>query len=781
MTRDEHLRCDIVLRRPDGSELDAGWHVRRLDLVEAIHDPFSMRLLVESDDAGLDPLELVGGRLTIDLTHGETQRRLHAVVLRSEVVGTMDRRLQLALEAGPAAAIAGIGSRSRIFQHKTVPAIAHEVLGAAIERYSASIEQRLAVEHPVRDYVVQWRESDLEFALRILADAGITCLFEHDGDGERVVFVDDVAQLRGVESEGAQGEGPTSVRFVGDRGALAAHESVAVLGPASRLAATRHDVVGWDWKQIPPTRLEGSDGPTDDAHVEEDVCRRRLVEIARHAHLDDVGLRAGRHGTSTRTDARRCAGWGDVSSFMAGRTFELAGHPLPDHDIAYLLDRVVHRARFRRADEGGDHRDGSHYDNEFVCHPLALGHAPPRRPRPVVDGMHSATVVGPKGEEIHTDEYGRIKVRFAWDRFAADDDSAGCWLRCVQTWAGSGFGTMVLPRVGMEVLVAFIDGDADRPVCTGCLYNGWNPPPHPLPEHKTRTVLRTSSSPGGDGYNELFFEDAAGHEMISLHAQRNLMERVRANHATNVGVDQTLEVGRDQKTEILGSRTERVVGMVDTTVEGTVQQWFDKDHVLQVLGNQNVHLDGSQHVYVGGGPSKDGQRAYAAVGTAALKVDGTRRVDASAAIALNCGPFDAAISTVSMIPTMTRLVVGNSSITLLPDRIVIAAENIVLKSKDADLVMAGNIAARAGEEIVLARGETIDSINRISLDGDALLRGAAATVSGDDSVELMAAAGAGKVTIDGSEAITYHSVKARIEEAGGAFLEIAGGMFNANQ
>jgi len=575
---------------------------------------------------------------------------------------------------------------------------------------------------------------------------------------------------------------PTVIRFVGDRGALASHESVAVLAPSRAATPARHDVLGWDWKQIPPTLLEASDGETDPGDaLDEDPCTRRLVEIARHAHRDDVGARAERIGTHGRGEAARCSGWGDVLSFTVGRTFELAGHPVLDHDVAYVLTRVVHRGRFRRPDEGDVGGDGSYYANEFSCHPLRAGHSPARRARPIVDGMQSAVVVGPPGKEVHTDEYGRIKVRFAWDRAAPNDDTAGCWLRCIQPWAGSGFGTMFLPRVGMEVIVAFVDGDPDRPICTGCLYNGWNPPPYPLPEHETRTVLRTSSSPGGEGYNELFFEDAAGHEVVSLHAQRNLVERVRANHATNVGADQTLKVGRDQMTEVSGSRTERVVGTVDTTVEGTVQQWFDKDHVLQVLGNQNVHLDGSQSVYVGGGPSKDGQRAYAALGTAALKVDGTRRVDASAAIALSCGPFDAAISSISMVPTMTRLVVGTSSITLLPDRIVIAADNIVLKSKDADVVLDASIAARASGEIVLARGETIDSGNRLCLDGNALLSGVATTVSGDDSVELTAADGAGKVTIDGSEAITYHSVKTRIEEAAGGYLELANGMMLANE
>lgn len=773
------VQCELAWRGPDRPSLGGDWHVRRFELLERIDEPFVLRLAVESGDTDVDVLGLVGRELTLTLVREPAVRRVHGTVLRSELVGTVEGRLQIALEVGPAAALAGLGARSRVFQHMSVPRIALAVL-AAVLGPGRRIETRFRLEHAVRDYVVQWRESDLDFVLRILADAGIACLFEHGEDAETIVLVDDAAVLVGLAFEDEGAAAPTVVRFVGDRGALPGHESIAVLGPARSAAPLRSDVLGWDWKQIPPLLLENSDasatpssaGPGWAASLLEDPGTRRLVELSRHAHLDETAAQAQRIGTHTRVAAGTAAGWGDVLAFTAGRTFELTGHPLPDHDAPYLITRVVHRGSFPRADERPSPNDGPRYFSEFACHPLALGYAPARRGRPRADGLHSAVVVGPAGEDVHTDEYGRIKVRFPWNRGAPDDDTVCCFLRCVQPWAGAGYGTMFLPRIGMEVMVAFVDGDPDRPICTGCVYNGWNPPPHALPEHKTRTVLRTSSIPGGDGYNELYFDDAAGHEAISLHAQRNLSERVRANHTTRVGVDQTLHVERDQTLEVGRNQTETIEGDVVRTIDGSRTERVEQDISIEVQGREAHSIAGPQYVFVG---CNGGSAA------ATLHVQGSRKVVARSEIEHVCGGIGPT-SQLTMVPSTVRIAVGTSSIVLLPGLIRIEAEAIVLKSKDAEMTLDDCVRVRAESQVVLARGPDVDAPNRLVLDGNAQLHGAAVTVSGDESLELTAAGEAGgRVTIDASEAITYHGVKTRIEELAGGFLEVAGGMVLANE
>src|SRR5690606_27366984 len=184
----------------------------------------------------------------------------------------------------------------------------------------------------------------------------------------------------------------------------------------------------------------------------------------------------------------------------------------------YLVTDVVHSyGTFATGEQAADP-----FSNQFECIPSQVEWRPLRRhPRPRIASMQTATVVGPSGEEIHTDEHGRIKVQFHWDRGGRFDENSSCFVRVVQPWAGNNWGFLWLPRIGMEVAVTFVDGDVDRPIVTGCLYNDANQPPY-LPGEKTKSTIKSQSSPGGDGFNELRFEDAAGSEEIFLHAQKDL-------------------------------------------------------------------------------------------------------------------------------------------------------------------------------------------------------------------------------------------------------------------
>jgi type VI secretion system secreted protein VgrG len=177
--------------------------------------------------------------------------------------------------------------------------------------------------------------------------------------------------------------------------------------------------------------------------------------------------------------------------------------------------------------------------------------------------------VGPAGEEIHTDAHGRIKVHFPWDREGTEHaPDTSCWLRVAQAWAGPGWGTLFLPRVGMEVVVSFVDGDPDRPLCTGCVYNGANRPPYALPDERTKSTIKTASSPGGEGFNELRFEDARGSEQVFIHAERDLDEVVKAAHTMSVGSTQQISVGADQTIAVDGSRVLTIKGSQSVRIDG---------------------------------------------------------------------------------------------------------------------------------------------------------------------------------------------------------------------
>jgi type VI secretion system secreted protein VgrG len=256
------------------------------------------------------------------------------------------------------------------------------------------------------------------------------------------------------------------------------------------------------------------------------------------------------------------------------------------------------------------------YKNSFTCVPSRILYRPPRPPPLVRNAVESAIVVGPRGlpppapgpadpndptsgdaaKEIYTDKYGRVKVQFHWDRDGELDEHSSCWVRVAQTWAGAGFGFQFIPRVGMEVLVGFLRGDPDRPVILGSVYNATHATPEPVPQRSTRSGIRTQSSPGGGGFNELSFEDARGVERINIHAQKDFEETVNDTHTLNVKNNQKITVAGNQQTDVGGDRVALVGGNEATIVGGNASE--------QVRGNRTVNVVMSETVVVGGNATR---------------------------------------------------------------------------------------------------------------------------------------------------------------------------------
>jgi type VI secretion system secreted protein VgrG len=310
--------------------------------------------------------------------------------------------------------------------------------------------------------------------------------------------------------------------------------------------------------------------------------------------------------------------------------------------------------------EGGPLRR-TRYRNRFTCIPASAPHRPPPPQRRLVAGPQTATVVGPEGQEIHTDPHGRIKVQFHWDREGARDDRSSCWIRVMQAWAGSGFGALFLPRVGMEVVIQFLDGDPDRPLVMGCVYNGASPPAVSLPQDKTRSAITTRTSPGGDGYNELAFEDAAEREEIAIRAQRDLRGQVlhdqsyQVGHddstavshdrslqvgndqSVTVGVDRRVQVGQDEVAAIGQDRTATVGRDEQTTVGANSTRAVGKDEAVSVGRNRQVSVGGKQS-------TKVRSSKVETVGLLSMEtVKAAKMVNVGAAYSLNVG---AAMNTV---------------------------------------------------------------------------------------------------------------------------------------
>ncbi|MCK6265888.1 type VI secretion system tip protein VgrG, partial [Vibrio sp. ZSDE26] len=240
-----------------------------------------------------------------------------------------------------------------------------------------------------------------------------------------------------------------------------------------------------------------------------------------------------------------------VMRLVAGCSFHVSEHPRDSVNRDYLMLSVSHMGYNPSVHEEESSEQPATYHNQFCCIPRDITYKAPKQPAPVVDGVQTAVVVGPEGEEIYTDEYGRIKVQFHWDRYGEKNEHSSCWLRVSQVMAAPNWGAVYLPRIGHEVIVTFLEGDPDRPLVTGAVYNGLHQPPYALPEHKTRTVLRTQSHKA-EGHNELYFEDEAQQEEIHFRAQKDMKTDVLNNRYRHIGNDEELTIGRDQENTIDG-------------------------------------------------------------------------------------------------------------------------------------------------------------------------------------------------------------------------------------
>src|SRR3989441_2894407 len=242
---------------------------------------------------------------------------------------------------------------------------------------------------------------------------------------------------------------------------------------------------------------------------------------------------------------RQGTGETNCARLTPGHTFEIGGHPRKDYNGKYLIVGAQHHGSQPQALGREGAGSASSYSSSFTCIPADVPYRPPRiTPRPMAQGAQTAVVVGPSGEEIHTDEHGRIKVQFHWDREGKKDENSSCWIRVAQPWAGPKWGSLFIPRIGWEVVVEFMDGDPDQPLVTGSVYHADNPPPYSLPGDKTKSTIMSNSSKGGGGSNELRFEDAKGSEEIYLHGQKDWNVVIENDESDTIGGNPTVPVGK---------------------------------------------------------------------------------------------------------------------------------------------------------------------------------------------------------------------------------------------
>ncbi|RYC40456.1 type VI secretion system tip protein VgrG [Pectobacterium zantedeschiae] len=538
-------------------------------LSEVLNQPFALSLNLASPLPGIDFGDVLDQPCELLVWYeGELQRRVSGIVSAFAQGDTGFRRTRYQAEVRPAVWRLGLRTNARIFQAQKPEAIIGALLEeAGITDYAFALRN----EHAVREYCVQYRESDLAFITRLAAEEGLYFFHEFEESKHRLVFADDAGALaKGSElffNLATQGlsEGAYVNRF---RYAEAVRTAEVALKDYSF--------------KTPAYGLLHSKTSGELEHQRES-----------YQHFDYPGRfkqdPSGKAFTGYRLDALRAgamtgSGESNAAELMPGSSFTLTEHPNPTLNIAWQLVAITHSGQQPQALEEESGGEPTTYSNSFEVVKASTTWRADLPYKPMVDGPQIATVVGPAGEEIYCDEYGRIKLQFPWDRYGSSDDQSSCWVRVSQGWAGGQYGLIAIPRIGHEVIVSFLEGDPDQPIVTGRTFHATNPSPYPLPANKTRTSLRTSTHKGA-GFNELRFEDQAGQEEVFIHAQKdmntvvlnNRTTGVTADHTESVGGNQAVSVVKDQSTEIQGQQTIAVTKNRSTTV--------DDNDSLQVKNN----------------------------------------------------------------------------------------------------------------------------------------------------------------------------------------------------
>ncbi|MFC3941238.1 type VI secretion system tip protein VgrG [Pseudomonas gingeri NCPPB 3146 = LMG 5327] len=564
------------------------------DLEEGLSRPFELKLDLASHDSAIDFNRILDLPAVFTVWRAETPvRYVHGLVSRFTQLDTGFRRTRYEAVVEPSLARAGLRSNWRMFQGKSVP----EIITATLKVPPLSeVQIHARFDHQPREYCVQAGETDLDFIARLAAEEGLLYTFEHRRDGHGLIFTDDVG---GLGTIGTHEDCPVLYQSIagGDSMEPALHR----FQYTEQVRTARQVQRDYTFTHPRYNQQHVVEGGPDLENQHKDYER---YDYPGRYKRDAVGKAFTRTRLAAlRSDARLAELEGDDARLQPGLAFDLSDHPREDFNDRWRTIAIKHTGSQHTAlqEEAGDSRKSTSYSLKASAIRWNDEWKAPLRDKPRIDGPQIATVVGPPGEEIYCDNWGRVKVSFPWDRSDKNNDHSSCWIRVAQGWAGATWGAMAIPRVGQELIISYLDGDPDQPIATGRAYRETNLPPYELPKHKTRMTLK-SRSHKGQGFNELRFEDELGQEEVYIHAERDHNTEVRNDQGTQVGNDRRRKVGRDEHIEIGNDRqlsihgsSRSLIGAAQQhTVKGSRTTAIETDDHLSVSGNRTLKLGGLQ-------------------------------------------------------------------------------------------------------------------------------------------------------------------------------------------
>ena len=528
---------------------------------------------------------LIGKDAVIQIVLPQGKERFFHGMIRALVHsgrGLEERFARFSLEIVPRLSRLRERTDCRIFQN--LPA--SDVIKQVLKDRNIEFRDALAKTYTKRDYCVQYRESDLDFIQRLMEDEGIFYWFEHKKDSHKMVLADKPDAISPCPQQ-------AKAQYKDEKGVGDPIDAVGQLTVTEQLCSGLTTFRDHHF-QLPDKKLESAEvtsihvGQNSELELYDYPAGYTQYFNEPDARLGDVE-KEGQKIIRMRMEEEEvpykvAQGASDVRAFVTGYRFALEGHFIGDYNTDWLLTSVRHNAVQSPDYVSGEDVPDS-YSNSFTCIPHKVPYLPPRRTRkPIISGPQTAVVTGPAGEEIFPDKYGRVKVQFHWDRLGKKDEKSSCWIRVATPWAGKNWGMIHIPRIAQEVIVQFEEGDPDRPLIVGSVYNADQMPPYELPNHKTQSGVKSRSSMGGgaSNFNEIRFEDKKGAEQVYVHAERNLDSVVEADETRAVGGDRTTRI---HKNDILSVEKEDLyIGVLEGDMKVELTQ--GNHSTLVALGNK---------------------------------------------------------------------------------------------------------------------------------------------------------------------------------------------------
>jgi len=679
--------------------------IQNLTAVEELGRPFQFELILRSTQEDIDFEALLGKNASVRLaTSVIEQRYFNGYITEFTQDQNSEGFATYKATLSPWLWFLELTRDCRIFQEQKATDIIESVFRDG--GYS-DYELRLNNDYRTREYTVQYRESDFNFVSRLMEEEGIYYFFKHEEGKHTLVLCDGYASHE----------------------LIPAYDAIPYYPPDS--ATVRDEEVINLWQHTRKVlsgavALNDYDFKLSRANIRNDYAFPQHHEKADAEIYDYPGKyitpEEGRHYARMRQEEIHgnyaiIKGSSTAREFSVGGLMKMVKHPRDDQNIEYLITHVIHdvdQDAFGSTKKGGS---GFSYNNFFN---VIESHTPFRtkmRPAPRVDGPQHAKIVGPSGEEIYCDEFGRVKVQFPWDRYGENNENSSCWIRVSQGWAGGSWGNMAIPRIGQEVIVDFYEGNPDRPVITGRTYNDSTKIPYPLPANKTKMTIK-SNTHKGTGFNELRFEDEAGQEEVFIHAQKDQNNVVLNNETTEVGVNRTEHVGNDETITIDNDRTETVHHDEKITIDNNRTESVGVDEKISIGNNRDEDVGVNEKISIGSNQTVSiGKNRKVSIGKNKSETVGKNKTETIAiAKALSIG----AAYQVSVGAAM------NTTVALIQ-----ATEVGINK-----LTMVGNkYSLTAGDEIELKTGK---SSLTMKSDGTIILKGVDISVIGDGEINIKA-------------------------------------------